>query len=119
MLKNTGPFRTPIILAVVLIVGQMWLVLMMFSAQLDSTARARQRNSLVVVGNPIYLMFPILVPLNPAILVIFQVHVLILVIFLVHVLYRDRFLRCYFVQMLGVSIVFLQVLLQEGVSFTN
>jgi hypothetical protein len=53
------PLGAPITLVAVLIIGQMWSALMMCSAQLDTTAPAPPRNSLVVVGNPIYLMFQI------------------------------------------------------------
>lgn len=38
--------------------GRMWSQQMTSSALLDSTAPALYRSSLVVVGNPIYLMFP-------------------------------------------------------------
>uniref|UniRef100_A0A0E0MF05 ABC transporter domain-containing protein n=1 Tax=Oryza punctata TaxID=4537 RepID=A0A0E0MF05_ORYPU len=55
--KTTGIYTTinhlleiRIILAVALTIGQTWLALTIFSVHLDSTARARHRNSLVVVG---------------------------------------------------------------------
>jgi hypothetical protein len=79
----------------------------MCSAQLDTTAPAPPRNSLVVVGNPIYLMFQIVHFDDNSPPVIFTRHVLRTVDF------------CCSIKMLRVSGVLLQVLLQEGINSTN
>ena len=79
---------TPIIPAVPLTFGQMWSQPMISSAHLDSTAPAPYRNSLVVVGNPIYLLINNAVCLIPTSIIIIYWSVAC-----IHIPFRKQFFR--------------------------
>ena len=79
---------TPIIPAVPLTFGQMWSQPMISSAHLDSTAPAPYRNSLVVVGNPIYLLINNAVCLIPTSIIIIYWSVACM-----HIPFRKQFFR--------------------------